>query len=49
MFGVAFEITFERDVRKNADRYRAGKEAYHFAYCDANSVEIFAFVKAYEQ
>lgn len=45
MVRVAFEIVFERDVRKNADRYRAGKEAYHFAYCDAHSVEIFAFVR----
>ena len=49
VFGVAFEVVFEQQVRDDTHADCGGEEAYHFSDCDTDSVEPVAFVERYEK
>ncbi len=49
VFGVAFEVVFEKQVRNDTNADCGGEEAYHFSDCDSDSVESVALVEGYEK
>ena len=49
VFGMAFEIVLEEEVKHEPDGDGRCEKSYHFSYCDADAFEVAALVEAYEE